>query len=628
LARRLGAALAILAIALPIAAHPTRAATVIMVPRDFATIQSALDAASDGDTVRVSPGTYVETVDFHGKSLTLESTAGRDATVIDGDARGTVVTMLGFSPVTSQVLRGFTIRGGEALAGGGVATRFGGAILIEDNLISGNRGCTGVGIYAQFSNATIRRNVISNNRESFCTGGDGGGVYIGGAGTVHLLNNLISGNFADFAGGVALNAAGAPTIAANVIVGNTSLYWAGGLLGVNDTNAVVINNLIAGNRSDSGGGVYWLVPYGSFINNTIAFNSASRGSAVFAETFGTVMNNVFVGSGSAAVFDCGTYGGVTPSRIRFNDVFNTSDGPSYGGVCPSQTGINGNIAVDPLFANVAGGDFRLRPGSPAVDAGTNDGAPTSDIEGNPRPLDGSGRGVAITDMGAYELVPVGPILHSLALNGTTAYAEAPDAAKLNLTGDWTIETWFKDETDGGYKHPFAKLVAKADRNVTGETTYMIVIGNGALRAGVQHDNQSIYAEADLSSLSANAWHHVAASFTRSTQILKVYLDGTQVAEQVLGVLSDGNNVPVGIGRGGTGGYYFTGKLDDVRIWNTARTGAEIAANYLAEFSAAPAGLVANWKFDEATGTTAADSTTAPDNATLTGGATFSTDVHP
>jgi len=222
----------------------------------------------------------------------------------------------------------------------------------------------------------------------------------------------------------------------------------------------------------------------------------------------------------------------------------------------------------------------------------------------------------------------GPVLHSLALNGTTAFAEAPDAAKLNLTGDWTVETWFKDETAGGYNHPFAKLVAKADRNLSPEVTYMIVIGNNVLRAGVQHDNVSIYAEADLSTTTANAWHHVAAAFTQSTQHILVFLDGVQVAEQTLGVLSTGNTVPVGMGRGGTGGYYFTGKLDDVRIWNTARTGAEVAANMAAEFTSAPAGLIANWKFDEATGTTAADSTAAPDDATLNGGATFSTDVHP
>ena len=58
-----------------------------------------------------------------------------------------------------------------------------------------------------------------------------------------------------------------------------------------------------------------------------------------------------------------------------------------------------------------------------------------------------------------------------------------------------------------------------------------------------------------------------------------------------------------------------------------RTGAQISANYRSELNGAQSGLVANWKFNEGTGTTAADSATTPENATLNGGAAFSTDVH-
>ncbi|MGH2491036.1 MAG: DUF1735 and LamG domain-containing protein, partial [Candidatus Limnocylindria bacterium] len=71
-----------------------------------------------------------------------------------------------------------------------------------------------------------------------------------------------------------------------------------------------------------------------------------------------------------------------------------------------------------------------------------------------------------------------------------------------------------------------------------------------------------------------------------------------------------------------------GKLDDIRIWNVTRTAAQIAASYQTELSSAPAGLVANWKFDEGAGTTAADSAGASQNATLFGGAAWSSDIHP
>ena len=60
----------------------TNAAT-IYVPDDYPTIQGAINAAVDFDTIIVRPGTYVENIDFAGKAITVKSEDGPDVTVID-----------------------------------------------------------------------------------------------------------------------------------------------------------------------------------------------------------------------------------------------------------------------------------------------------------------------------------------------------------------------------------------------------------------------------------------------------------------------------------------------------------------------------------------------------------------
>ena|SRR5882762_8467466 len=73
-----------------------RAATTIHVPADQPTIQAAISAAQNGDTILVSPGTYAENIDFIGKAITVKSTNGAKVTIIDAHQVGPAATFKRF----------------------------------------------------------------------------------------------------------------------------------------------------------------------------------------------------------------------------------------------------------------------------------------------------------------------------------------------------------------------------------------------------------------------------------------------------------------------------------------------------------------------------------------------------
>src|SRR5512142_2853747 len=67
-------------------------AATIHVPRDYASIQAALDSAlTAGDELVVAPGRYYEAIDFHGKAVWLHSSGGAAATIIDATGLNTSV---------------------------------------------------------------------------------------------------------------------------------------------------------------------------------------------------------------------------------------------------------------------------------------------------------------------------------------------------------------------------------------------------------------------------------------------------------------------------------------------------------------------------------------------------------
>ncbi len=140
-------------------------------------------------------------------------------------------------------------------------------------------------------------------------------------------------------------------------------------------------------------------------------------------------------------------------------------------------------------------------------------------------------------------------------------------------------------------------------------------GNDAPYFGLNGGNLLLYATGaqDPTVLTLNTWIHVACTYDGTNTVL--YVNGIQVATGA---------TPIGIGGAGmgigrhSGDVPFNGKIDEFRVWNDVRTGAEILANMcdLPAFGA-EANLVAYYKFDQASGSTTLTDLTGSHTGSLT-----------
>lgn len=105
-------------------------------------------------------------------------------------------------------------------------------------------------------------------------------------------------------------------------------------------------------------------------------------------------------------------------------------------------------------------------------------------------------------------------------------------------------------------------------------------------------------------LAQGNWQHVAGTYDGAT--LKLYVDGALAAESEYAEAITHSGNTLALGASPAGAYQLNGSLDDVRVWNVARTAEEIAQAFAAPLTGGEAGLVGYWRFDEETGTTTED----------------------
>jgi serine protease len=334
----------------------------IYIPRDFPSIQKGIDKAKNGDVLLVSPGRYIETINFKGKMITVRSQAGPETTIIDGDKKGSVV-VFNSGENHNSVLEGFTIQNGLVAYG---QSRGGGGILCFN------------------SGPVIKKNIIRNNRAE-----NGGGI---------LCRDCIDKR---------------PFIISNLIKNNEAVK--GGGVRCSDSSPIIVNNIIIGNNARRiGGGIYWRrgsSPY--IVSNTIMYNVAGEyGGGVFGSNSITqeanvvLANSIFWGNrapqGTQAAFNLiGTKVTIASSVVQYGKegVFLMTDNilVKY---------LPDNISTDPRIEDID--KAYLMSNSPCIDTGNNEYIAsidiTEDFNSNNRVVDGNGDGNPMVDMGACEFI--------------------------------------------------------------------------------------------------------------------------------------------------------------------------------------------------------------------------------
>jgi len=481
----------------------------------------------------------------------------------------------------------------------------GGSGAGQGNLISGNFIA---GISGGLSNAHhFEGNIIGLNISQDAAIPNGDAVSITPSDGSTIVDNIISGNT-----GVGIELGGSN----QVIIANT--------IGTDLTGTTDFGNGTDGVRALSNDYDNWQIGTGNpGEGNLIAFNS---GNAILftnaAQTGHLISENSIYGNGNG---------------INLNGANNGITAPNITNVTPSAVSVDGiaNGDLIEVFVSDGNGQGEAFIGS-AVSGGTTltiGSLSQTILEGDEivvTRIDGSNNTSEFSSSAALPEI-------ALDFDGTDDFVTIPDDVLFQFGAtDFTMEAWFYfDGTD-----KLSGIVSKRNP-VTPFEQFTILINDGTFNGSA---GKRLFIEAlpdgrsfvglnpgpnDRFVASPNdltiGWHHVALVQDYDTELI-MYLDGVNVGSSTTthgGLTFNVTGQPVTFGSFNGNGF-FDGEVDEVRIWNTARTLGDIGTNLYASLVGNESGLVAYYDFDQgipegnnAGVTTLTDKTANGNDGTLT-----------
>ena len=363
-----------LAVAVTIAGLSACPGATLNVPGGYSTIQAAIAAAADGDTVQVAAGTYHERLSWSSKSIRLIG-AGAGLTIVDADGVGSCLYLNGVP--STALIRGFTFTGGLASWGGGIFLYYSSPTLM-DNTITGNTSTYdwigGGGICVYLSSPTLIGNVITENSAPIL----GGGVYVYGASSPILNDNKITDNAAPNGAGIHVNGASL-TMTDNEITGNqaTGSGGRGAGLAMYSASGSLTGNTITGNTAHGtwpgGGGILLDTSSPTLTGNVISDNAAPSawGGGLYLWDSSPVLANNQIRGNTAMYWGGGLcVGGGSSPAVGAGNIVAENTALRGGGLYFSQS--SGSVSDSIIEKNVStdkwvgGGGICLTQSSPTI----------------------------------------------------------------------------------------------------------------------------------------------------------------------------------------------------------------------------------------------------------------------
>ena len=214
---------------------------------------------------------------------------------------------------------------------------------------------------------------------------------------------------------------------------------------------------------------------------------------------------------------------------------------------------------------------------------------------------------------------------ALSLNGNGSYVEIIDSETLNnITDQVTVSTWFKCTE---YPKGFSPIISKTGTWFTefkSRTFFVNLKNDGTIEFAASPNGESqVSLFPSNYVIPTDTWIHIAGVVDTNNDTIKLIVDGKEIAKAGFKGISEifTSEIPLRIGWSYEGHPMYThinGFIDEVRVWNIARSIEDIRADMNKQLNGDEPGLVGYWKFDTQQDRKIFDSSPNKNHGTLIG----------